>query len=448
MKHNKPITGKITLETRDAKTGSLCQRITTHNFIANQATLYAQWLQRSYYKAGLSTVGSSDTDYPPHPAHNCLVLTDSTLAENAGTEWQIPGNMIGYATKATYAGTDPFRGTPNISQLDAQNIYTKWVFDWPTTAGNGNINSVCWGESGYVDSGTSGSGPFFSTVCTNAQQWSTTSGWTYFARASSSQAFGNTGNTVISVLDGNYAQTTTFNVNGQFTSVLGIAWDSGNSFLWVIGDNGGTKRIAAYNAAGALQTGHFNITNRNYIALAYDGTNLWSVTQDSQANHTAWSINVSTGADVTNFTFTTYKNNFSTYSSYHNKVCGLAWDATYSRLWVRTAYSTVGTIDNNGQQTRGALYSFNTNGVKQTPDISLRAYTPSTGTYDLFLWSSHSSSIVRDFDMIDANQFAMPHNSIVYRIRVDCMGSRALLPSTVNKTNTQTLKVIYQIDYS
>ncbi len=57
------------------------------------------------------------------------------------------------------------------------------------------------------------------------------------------------------------------------------------------------------------------------------------------------------------------------------------------------------------------------------------------------------STPYHDFDVIDSSQFAMPQGSNVHRVRLTGLGTRSKLDSPVVKTNTQTLKVIYQINY-
>lgn len=439
---------KITLQLHNAKTGKLEQVAHTNNFVANQTIRYAKWQQRLQYKTGLSTLGAPDTDYSPHPATDAIVLTDSTLTPDPSGEWTMPGALVGYATKAAYAGTDTYRGTPNANQLDAQTSYTKWVFDWPTHACNGTINSVGWVACPAYRSETDGSGPRFLSSCTIEQTWSSGQTWRYFARASTNLSFGNLANTVIYVLNSSYQQDTTFNVSGQFSAVRGLAWDSGNSFLWVIGDNGGARRIAAYNSSGVLQTGPHTITTRSYIALAYDGTKLWSVTQDSNQNHTAYSISTTDGSDVSNFTFTTYYSS----SSYPGAdiAVGLCWDSTTQRLWVRTHSARSG---NATGYVMPALYAFDTSGNRQAVSVALNAWLTSTAQYAPYytvpgaLWQ-YSSSTYFDFDVIDSYQFAMPMSTSVHRVRIDGLGTRAKLDSPVIKNNTQTLKVIYQINYT
>ena len=435
---------KVTVQLRDDTSGKLVQEEHGHNFAANQVIRYAKWLQRNQFKSGLTTIGATDSDYTPHSATSALVLTNSNLAEDPTNEWQMPGAMIGYSTKATYAGADIYRGSPNVAQLDARPAYTKWVFDWPTNAANGTTNSVGWVNSLYQDSTTT-TGPYFFTQSSIEQTWATTNTWVYFARASATLAFGQIGSgTNISVLDSTYSQSSTFSVSGQFSAIRGIAWDSGNNFLWVIGDNAAARRIAAYNSTGVLQTGPFTLTTRAYRCLAYDGTSLWSITQNTNANHTAWKLSTANGSDISNFSFNAYAR-ASNPTTYYNSVYGLCWDSTYSRLWMRTFSSDTFTLS--------TLMSFDTNGNPQTPDVSGYAWYPNTAT-SLYLAQSVGPTYVRDFDVIDGNQFAMPAynntafaNERVYRVRVDNMGTRSLLSSPVSKTNTQTLKVIYTINY-
>lgn len=436
---------KVTLQLRAADTGRVIEERVGSNFTANQAIRYAKWLQRQQYKTGLSSIATTDTDYQQHPATDALVLTDSTLNPDPTNEWTMPGKLVGYATKATYAGSDIFRGTPNTAQLDAQTTYTKWVFDWPTNAGNGTINSVGWVSNFFSSSATDGSGPCFFSGSTIEQTWTTPQIWRYLARANANLSFGNLGNTVIYVLNSTYQQNTTFNVSGQFTAVRGIAWDSGNSFLWVIGDNGAARRIAAYNSAGVLQTGPYTLTTRSYVALAHDGTKLWTTSQISNENFTMWSLSTSDGSDVSNFNFSTYNNTAPGNNFGYNNVAGLCWDSASQRLWVKTTYTNTGYWGQAGiaPGRAGAMYAFDTSGNKVMLDVSLAAWNPST-VAQILLWGSNEYT---DIDIIDSSQFVTGRGTTMYRFRLDGMGTRYKLDSPVVKSNAQTLKVIYQINY-
>lgn len=416
--YKKQLEGKVTLQLFDAKTNNLIQEVKSQNFASNQTNQYNDWLQRNAFKTGLSAIGVTDTDYSPHQAANAMVLTDNSNIESPSSEWYIYGKVVGYAVKATYAGTDIWRGTVATTELSANNTSTKWVFDWPTHAGNGTIASVGWIDSQQQT--LSATDPILRSSASVQSTYATPSGWTRFARASSSLAFGNTGTSVVTVLNGSYAQTTTFNTNAQFTAIRGLAWDDVNSFLWVIGDNGAARRIAAYNSSGILQTGPFTVTTRSYICLAYDGTSLWSITQDSGSNHTGWKMSTVDGSDVSNFTFTTNPSSV---------VCGLAWDSTKNILWMRYSGTT-------------GIQAWDSSGNRKATEISTQVYTPSAGNYLTNLNQSN------DFDMVSGYQLAFANSTTMYHLRMDGLGTRALLPSPVTKNNTQTLRLIYQINYT
>jgi hypothetical protein len=447
MKHSSPyFSSQITLQLRDGTTNKLIQEEVGKNFTANQAVRYAKYLQRSQFKSGLASIGGTDTDYPQHSASSSLVLTNSSLTPDPTNEWTMPGQLVGYANKTDYAGTDTFLGTPNANQLDAQPGYTKWVFDWPTHAGNGTINSVGWCATTYASSLTDwrALASSYLSTCTIEQNWSTPQNWRYFARANTNLSFGNTANTVVYVLNSTFQQTTTFNVNGQFTAVRGLAWDSGNSFLWVIGDNGGARRIAAYNSAGVLQTGPYTTTTRSYYSLTHDGTKLWSLT-NSNENHTAWSISTANGSDVSNFNFTTFKSTQGSYGGY-NQATGLCWDSTNQRLWIKTSYNNSLNWDNGEYPTvrSSAMYAYDTSGNQVAINVSLLAWNPTANGYTALCYPP---STLTDVDIIDQSQFITILSSNMYRFRLDGMGTRYKLDSPVVKNNTQTLKVIYQINY-
>jgi hypothetical protein len=214
--------------------------------------------------------------------------------------------------------------------------------------------------------------------------------------------------------------------------------------LWIIGTSGANKAIAAYSQAGVLQTGPFTLTNRTYLYLAHDGTNLWAATQTAGTSTvTLFQLNATNGADITNFA-TTLPNTDASYS-----VSGLAWEPTYQRLWLKLSGITTAGNDN----TRAFLRSFNSGGTVQTADVSLNPYD-FTGTGITYLYNTAGNNAAlykQDFDIIDAYQFAMPTNwasiNRVARFRPDGLWSRSLLGTPVVKNNTQTLKLIYQINY-
>lgn len=440
--------GTITLQLHNAKTGKLEYEDTVKNFATKATYRLMEWEVRNAYTNGLTGINASVNDPAPKNPFGAIALTDSTLPTDPENEWIMPGKLIGWANGTAYAGIDTFRDTPSITELDAQETYTKWVYTWPDIAANGTIGSVGFCRSYYETVIPTGPSSLFPLSATAEQSWPTTSNWTYFARANSTLSFAHDGGGGQSItrLDGDYAPTlATFSVHPYVTTVRGLAWDPVGEFLWVIGEAGANKVIAKFDSSGALQEGPYNTTNRNHRYLAFDGTNLWSITQSNgwdyfnvaASTFTAHCINPSNGNDISNFTKSVYV------GSYGQNVCGLCWDPTFQRLWVRT---NMRHLAGNSQSiyNRATIKSFNTSGVEQTPEISTWAWGASSQSYT----SLADYNVYADFDIIDANQFAMPYGTNVYRVRPDGMATRAKLDTPVTKNSTQTLKVVYQVDYS
>lgn len=81
---------------------------------------------------------------------NYLYLTDHDKPENVN-EQRVMGNVVGYAHRnSTYSGDDTKRGTINRAETKFEVTDNKmkinFVFDFPTHAANGTIESIYWAE--------------------------------------------------------------------------------------------------------------------------------------------------------------------------------------------------------------------------------------------------------------------------------------------------------------
>ena len=159
---------------------------------------------------------------------------------------------------------------------------------------------------------------------------------------------------------------------------------------------------------------------------------------------TLYQINPTNGADITNFT-TNLPSNDSAYP-----ISGLAYEPTFQRIWLKVSTITQST---GSDYRRAFLRSFNTAGNIQSPDVSLNP-TDVTGTGIEYLYSTVNNTTTlytQDFDVIDAYQFAVPTNwasvNRIARFRPTGLFTRALLGTPVVKANTQTLRLIYQVNY-
>ena len=130
--------------------------------------------------------------------------------------------------------------------------------------------------------------------------------------------------------------------------------------------------------------------------------------------------------------------------------CGLCWDPDQARLWVRT-YNTRWNLPSP------AIHGFDTSGrstaVNISVDPSVSLTSASVGLYSQSNSVRTASNTQADLDIIDASTFAAPtttvsSNTQVMQLRAAGLGTRTKLTSdAVNKTNTQTLNVIYTVRY-
>lgn len=108
------------------------------------------FLEQAVY-ACLNKYGTPVQLYNPF---GVIYLTDYAGSEDAGVVTG-KGNILAYATKdSTYSGSDTKRGTINLTESgynssnylfdSAYSGVVRLVFDWPTSSGNGTMNTLFW----------------------------------------------------------------------------------------------------------------------------------------------------------------------------------------------------------------------------------------------------------------------------------------------------------------
>lgn len=186
-----------------------------------------------------------------------IILSDYDGNENAN-ELGLRGNVIGWANKGNaYAGSDILRGTINLTESDTRDIkrtgLVKTVFDFPTSAANGDINSVWWmyGTSNeYRCHGyphwqfyTPGSG-------INSSDWACDGIYIYVVSSGTILRYNMDASAGISSID----------FSGNDTNLQGIEFDG--TYFWLYGAT--TKRLYKCNTS-------FQILNQ-YILTDVTGT--------------------------------------------------------------------------------------------------------------------------------------------------------------------------------
>lgn len=154
IKHKPPqsMINKATIQVFDAN-GELVQEGVSHNVVNNtikQVAFVDYFFQRPTAR-GISAMSNSNSWW------EAIYLSDYAGVEDAN-ELFILGEIIGWAGHTqTYSGTDTRKGTYNAGEsypIDHKRQgYTKFVYDWPTHAANGTINSVYWGSASVSDTG-------------------------------------------------------------------------------------------------------------------------------------------------------------------------------------------------------------------------------------------------------------------------------------------------------
>lgn len=136
------IKGSAIVTLYDAKTGKVVDEVKKENYITF-------WTYREFVNAITTAILSSNSVFSKPSANMPLkriILTSS--ANPADEDVPILGNMVGWADRTLYSGSDTLRGSMNqaesyvASQGDTYLIH--YVFDWPTHAGNGVFQTILW----------------------------------------------------------------------------------------------------------------------------------------------------------------------------------------------------------------------------------------------------------------------------------------------------------------
>ncbi len=167
----KTVRGVHTVELFDAWTGKIVERIESENFISKimeelqrQAALFAflaDSLDTSYtsprYNGPMDSLSKYNTifDVPWYfgsfPMSN-IILTDYDGPEDPENEIIMRGRVIGWAgKKSTYSGSDTKRGSLNSSESFVKPGHIHLVYDWPTHAANGTFQSVYWNYDPFLN---------------------------------------------------------------------------------------------------------------------------------------------------------------------------------------------------------------------------------------------------------------------------------------------------------
>lgn len=387
---DRPLHAVVGVELFDAETGRKLDESKGENYITPAGVAHNRWKVRNDYMASMP--GAGNTDVEPVNPFGEVWMSPSTEAIDTADNWP-KGLTVAWANKWTYAGADTFRGSPNSLESLADATRAKWVFDWPTTAGNGTINSVGWRPGWGSQTLT-----FRLTVNTGYN------GYTQVACNSGNRIFVG-GAATLGVLD--YSAPATFDA-AFTTATLGFTptlLACGPTHMF--GVSGATiYRWAIPTDGSAITKTSFSVAGVTSIAgIAHDGTMLWVA---SATDKTVYRVNDSTGAVDRSFSVPTQCEKI----SYNPKEDTLFLQYNSSAL--QDQYDMNGVL----------VGKFNT----QYAGTWVRPQTMwlDGGVRGLQGHSNASSSLLLDIEI----------------------GSRVLLPSPVVKSSLQTMKLTYTFTYA
>jgi len=461
----KLVEGKVCLELFDERTGRLQEQVKATNYVTDVMTGALRWSSRQFLLHLTITAGgatSANTDPPPHvpfPGINSynsassssmgFWLTDASNAENASADRFIAGKMCAWSLCSTYAGGDAFRGTFNQVESSRQNTKDIFVIDWPTNSGNGTVNSV-YTISGPVQPSYAGNNllyfsdnflgiPVPGYGDTWADSWAGVSGTgvvqglyldpdgvSYWTMTSATQ--------LVKRTLGTGAVVTTINLTGISGSVYGFCNDgSGAVGNWWVSTS--TPTIYKFAAAGGAPLNTYT-SRPSYGVLAFGGGYLWMY----GASNTMYQLDPATTNTITSFVMgvqpgstiggTGGASSVPTPLIYHP-------DATNGdELWSLTSMY-------DGSNPENMIGRWSTSGIGRG------TYYPAA-TYGLsYYYQFQGGHAITPGGVYVVNQLITTSQSNTYRLgNTRQFIARSLLPGAVTKSNTQTMKLTYEFDYS
>lgn len=401
---DRPLHAVVGVELFDARTGRKVDESVGENYITPVGLAHNRWKVRNDYMASMP--GSNNLDVEPLNPFSEVWLSDSTAVVDTNSSLPL-GSVLAWANKSSYVGADVYRGNPNSTECEASASSAKWVFDWPTHAGNGTIGSVGWrptsGGRQFAATTVESAGSYWPGITTGGALVRMT-GETYAVASRSSYLDSST-----PMQKFTYGPFATAGAIGPtpaaigFGSFRGVAEDG--TYWYVVG---GTAVVKRFTIPVDLSTPSVtNITVSGASALVgavFLGGDLWVA--DSTTKKVS-KINATTGAVISEFTVP--------------NVSGLGSIASADLL----------AVNHNGTT---SLYD--TSGVVVVSPVA-------AGAGGLLETASGNLLTVTSPVLPSSTNY----QGSLLLFRIEC-GSRVLLPSPVTKSSLQTMKLTYTFTYA
>jgi hypothetical protein len=465
------IEGRLSVELRDGDTGKLQERIESTNYVTDYVTTLGKWLVRQMFTGRVNPITQNNltADYGGYDLPNTIqsnttyqtanrsdnqgtfgpsgvILTDASHAVDATNDRLVRGNITAWSYVDPYSGTDTRRGQQNNAEGVADPTKSKFVFDWPTSSGNGTIQSVYWCAVNF--SGTSiisivGAKELYLPVATGFgdswQQsytgvptntfthgvWLDPDGVSYWSLLNT-----NPNSVLVKRTLGTGAVVSTVSLTSG-TNVVNSFTNDGTSW-WTLDGNGNVQKWPAAGGAAtvtytAASKGWGNVSNnQSGIPIIWDGSaHLWA----SPDTRNMYQIDPATGNIIVQFPIPTVVGSYSG-GAVLGGGCWFNDPTNGAEMWLSTNGTQWWSVSTTGAVRR----MFNTN--NGLPGMNL-AFSAASGIAPIG---------VNGYIVIQNNNTG---TAVVARTTTSRQFfARSLLASPITKSNTQTMKLTYEFDYS
>lgn len=490
--------GLVTVELADADTGRIAYRETKENFLSAVTTEFAEWFQRFMWGAynPVRTLASTGFDpiNPPNyfPAKH-LAYWNESAAEDSANERYVTKPVVGYASRQPLGSPTGKRGVVNITESELTDTYSKWVFDWTTSQGNGTFQSVGWTMISPAAGGNPiGLWPVPGIITLTHSGTNGSSGYPGYGLWHESSSFytmdwdsGGSQHRLKSFAEAGGAGSLVFNVpttawqSSSGKRPAGICRIGTDWYMVGKDSSAGYPRVTKINSSGTQQYA----TNRTDIAgghgftdVTTDGTYLYAACSDGKVYRLVASDG-SISATITPADLASM-----------GPLGGIAWDGTdlyvHASTWralvkIDTSGNTLGPIAgySSGYEWFTATSPYTGScldnvGQNASPAVRANLWSDASGAQnfagDLITSAGNTAPAATNFDFAVGNVYTGTYYApLTYKgtdlwaghtttnggvleaspVTFDNLASRVRLSSPVTKTSSQTLKITYQLDF-
>ena len=299
------VRGLVVVELTDRHTGRTLERVEVENDISEWWQKRARRDARSFFYSGNPNQTPNDRQVSPGLNHVYLSDSGASLGEPL-----VDGSMTGWAEKAAYSGASTKKGSLIAADCLSDTTFTRYVWEWPTTAANGYVRSVGLCDNAALDTQQSLWGgvqrTFYGTLFVPAAKylWTQTSWYDPVAQkfwwVDNGGVYGHAVTVapydmmeITDYVPASSASATALKANFGFGAVNCSDVTGDGTNLYIAGSTSSIKKFTIPTTVGADPTeSTISVSGRTaMVRVAHDGSYLW-VSEGS----TVYRVNSTSGA--------------------------------------------------------------------------------------------------------------------------------------------------------